>query len=171
MPNYRTDNKLEKYYTDEDLINFVVEEWGKWVDFSRVVEFLEPAAGSGNMIYYLKRRFKVPVISYDIFNETGREDIIEANFLNEKIEYKSGRFTLSNPPFSKGIRFLKRIMKVSDSIAIILSSSSIVNIDWDWVQEEFEVHKIQLKKHRFEEGMMRISIIYMTRKKFLNNEI
>lgn len=166
MANIRQDNKLEKYYTPSDLINFILDESEKWIDIHNDIDqFLEPASGAGAMIDILKERYNKPVEAYDIFNETLREDIIQSDFLKLKIEYKPKRFTLANPPFNKGTKFLWKCMEVSDYCCFILSASSIANIDWDKVQETFEVNKIQIKKkQQFDRCVTAISIVYLKRK-------
>jgi hypothetical protein len=164
MSNLREDNKLEKFYTPHDFIQFVLDESKKYIDFDEVESFLEPASGSGNMIDVLEQ-YNKEIEAYDISNETGREDIRETDFLKLPISYRKGRYTLSNPPFHKGIKFLWKCLEISDYCCFILSASSIANIDWNKVQEKFEVNKIQIKKKQeFTDTKQDVAILYLKRK-------
>jgi hypothetical protein len=70
MANIRQGNKLEKYYTPEDLINFILDESDNWIDINNDIDFfLEPASGGGAMIDVLNSRYNKPVEAYDIFEE------------------------------------------------------------------------------------------------------
>lgn len=164
MGRHKTaENPLEKYYTDSELIDFIYKHSLNYIDESAITSFLEPASGAGAMIDYLNQTGK-PVVAFDIYNETGREDITEADYLKTPIQYYTGRYTMMNPPFSKGIKFLHKAMKESDYVVAILAASSLINIDWSEVQKTHEVCKIQIKKkHQFDRVKADIGIIYLKR--------
>lgn len=130
MANYKGEDRLEKHYTPEKLINFcndLLKEHYK----EDITELLESSAGSGNIINFLKKEYDKPIIAYDIFNETKREDIIECNYLQTKIDYKKGRVSIANPPFNLGLKFVKKTMRECDYGIFILSCNSILNFDYD----------------------------------------
>ena len=102
---------LEKIYTPNKLTDFLIEIIKRQYK-DEIVEILEPAAGSGQMIDRV--RFHYPntsLIAYDILNETKRDDIIETDFLKQKLEYKKGRITIMNPP-----EYVKSMIKVIDEM-------------------------------------------------------
>jgi len=136
MSNLNKENPLEKIYTPRHIIEYLddcLKEFYK----GDITEFLEPAAGDGQILNYLSEVYvDIPVLAYDIFNETGREDIIEADFLKTPLEYKAGRVTIMNPPFTKGTRFIKRCLEVSDYVIAITSASTFVSLDWDTIEAD-----------------------------------
>ncbi len=146
---------LEKVYTPNKLTDFLVDIIKDKCDFN-ITEILEPSAGSGQMIDRLQHHYPdTNILAYDIFNETEREDITEADFLklNKKkikdLEYKSGRITVMNPPFSKGLKFIYKSLEVSDMVFCITSSNSFMNLDYDkYILEELYF----IKKAYFSNG-------------------
>lgn len=128
--NKNLENPLEKHYTPKFLLedlNSLVKEFAP-----NPTEFLENSAGAGFMIDYLKEQYpNTPIIAYDIYNETKREDIKECNYLKEKIDYKEGRIAFINPPFTKGLKFAYKSLEECDYCFAILSKNSLINIDYD----------------------------------------
>lgn len=120
MPNYKGSDRLEKHYTPD----FLKVEMNKMLcEFHRepITEFLESSAGDGALIDYLKSEYSdIPVIAYDIKNETHRKDIKECNYLKEKIGYKKGRVCFQNPPFQNGLKFVYKSLEESDYCVSIL---------------------------------------------------
>ena len=164
MANINKDNKLEKIYTPDNLTNHMLDLLDKYYD-GEVTEFLEPAAGSGNMIDVIQSRNR-PILSYDIFNETGREDIIEEDFLKTKLTYKPGRVTIMNPPFAKGLKFMYKCLSVSDIVISILSIGSWVNFDY-YKYPNLELIEIGNKTEFSNGGKYDICIMVVRR----NNEV
>ena len=143
MGNYRGEDRLEKHYTTEYLYKYMNEEVLKKYYKGNISEFLENSSGDGRMVDYLKSEYKLPVLAYDIKNETNREDIIECNYLKEKIEYKKGRVGFINPPFNKGLKFIYKTLEECDYCVAILSVSSFLNIDYD----KYDVDTIDIFKN------------------------
>jgi len=137
MSNYKGEDRLEKHYTPQFLMD---DMWEMFKTYSNgePTEFLENSAGSGNIIDFLKTKSDAPILAFDIFNETGRPDIKQCDYLKEKIEYKSGRVAMINPPFQKGLKFVYKALKESDYCISILSVNSFINIDYD----KYEVDRI-----------------------------
>lgn len=157
MGNYRKDNMEEKYYTPDYMVEELFNLKDKYVDFE-ISEYLENSAGGGSIV----DKFDKPYKAYDIINETGREDIIECDYLKEKIEYKKGRVTIMNPPFNKGLKFLYKSLKEGDYTIALLSQNSLLNMDYSkvWVEE------IQLwKKVTFGSACVNIILVACRNKK------
>ena len=150
MSNLKAGSK-EKIYTPDNIIDFMYDLLEQFsVDFE-ITELLEPCAGSGQMIDRLKYHYQdVPIIAYDIENETKRSDIVECNFLKLKdLDYKKGRVCFMNPPFSKGLKFIYKSLEYCDLCVTITSSNSFMNLDYDkYILEEL----FFIKKARFSDG-------------------
>lgn len=132
MPNYKKDDRLEKFYTPDNLIDELFSLKDRFVDFE-ITEYLENSAGGGAIC----DRFDKPYIAFDIKPEPNRLDIKECDYLKEKIEYKKGRVAIINPPFQKGLKFLYKALKECDYVVSILIQNSLLNIDYSkvWVDE------------------------------------
>jgi hypothetical protein len=130
--NYKGDDRLEKFYTPDELIDelFILKD--KYCDVE-ITEYLENSAGGGAIC----DRFDKPYIAFDMLPEPDRSDIKQCDYLKEKIEYKSGRVAIINPPFGKGLHFVYKALKESDWCFSILSLNSFINIDYSkyWVEE------------------------------------
>jgi hypothetical protein len=151
--NIKQDNKNEKHYTGKILLNAMNNMVQKYSPLP--TEFLENSAGSGNMIVFLKEKYPtVPIIAFDIHNETLRPDIKESDYLKEKIEYKEGRVAFINPPFQKGLKFVYKALEESDVCYFILSANSLINIDYEkYFLLECELYKM------FDFGTCKVNII------------
>jgi len=138
--------QLEKIYTPDKLIYLMLEHLLLYYN-DEITQFIEPAAGSGNIINVLKKVYPLtPIISFDIYNETNNIEINEVNFLQInkshtfRLNYKKGRVCIMNPPFSIALRFIYESLKYSDFIVAILPISSIFNLDYT----KCEVKKIDI---------------------------
>jgi hypothetical protein len=160
MANYKGEDRLEKHYTPEYLYNYMYDEVLKKYYTGEITEFLENSAGDGRMMDFLKEKTNIPVIGFDIKNETNRVDIKECNYLKEKIEYKEGRVTFINPPFAGGLKFVYKALKESDYCVAILSANSFMNIDYD----TYEVDTVDIFKN-YDFGSCKVSICIIGIKK------
>lgn len=121
---------LDQYYTKyEDMEYCVNKAWDIIKDLGYgVSEFLEPSAGEGVFSNYLHTS-GLDVIAIDI--EPKNEDIIKADFLDYKIEYKKDRFIIGNPPYGARLnmaqKFFKKSIEIGDYIAFILPISQLWN--------------------------------------------
>jgi len=148
MSNKSKDNKLEKIYTPDRLTNHLLDLLDEYYK-GDISEFLEPTAGSGQMIDVIKSRYNKPVIAFDIFNETKRKDIVEQDFLKLRLDYKKDRVTIMNPPFANGLKMVYKALEVSDFVVTILSCSSWSNFDY----EHYDVELIEvIKKQIFSDN-------------------
>lgn len=108
-----------KYYTPEWLIEKMVNKI-KELNIE-ISEILEPSAGDGRFIPYLKK-LNENVIAYDI--EPDSEEVIKQDFFELDIKYKKGRIVVGNPPF--GIRgnlyrkFINKSTQIADYVVFIL---------------------------------------------------
>lgn len=129
MSNINKENKLEKIYTTEPLINHLLDLLDEYYK-EPIYQFLEPAAGSGNIIDVIKKRYNNKIIAFDIYNETKRKDIFEYDFLKSKLDKIKGTVTIMNPPFQKGLKFVYKALEISDIVISILSINSWINFDY-----------------------------------------
>ena len=118
----------DKYYTPSDVAEHCVQITREVLKKQgvTVTEWLEPSAGAGAFLPYLTG---VPVKAYDILPDA--EGIEQADFLQLKTEYKSGRVVIGNPPFGSSgnamFAFLKKALCISDYTAYILPISQLNN--------------------------------------------
>lgn len=162
MSNFKGEDRLEKHYTPDHL-NIEMLEMLQTYHKEPITEFLENSAGSGRLIDYLKKEYPdIPVIAFDILNETQRKDITECDYLkNKKIGYKAGRVAFINPPFSNGLKFVYKALDECDYCVSILSINSFLNIDYD----KYEVDKIYIYRMvDFESCRVSICIIGIKKK-------
>lgn len=160
MANYKGEDRLEKHYTTDYLMDYMDQNILKKYFQGNVSEFLENSAGGGYMVDYLKSKYNVPVLAFDIKNETGRTDITECDYLKTKIEYKSGRVAFINPPFAKGLKFVYKSLEECDYCIAILSVNSFMNIDYD----KYDVDCIDIFKN-YDFGSCKVSICIIGIKK------
>jgi hypothetical protein len=160
MGNYKEDNMLEKHYTTKELYNNMFDVLKEFYD-GEITEFLENSAGDGRMIDFLKEKTGLPVIAYDIKNETERKDIIELDYLKHKIEYKKGRVGFINPPFNKAIKFIYKTLEECDYCVAITGSNTFLNLDYD----KYEVDTIDVyRQYNFGSCKVNITIIAIRKK-------
>lgn len=159
MANYLGEDRLEKHYTTDELIEELKSLQKRF--YPQATSFLETSAGDGRLIDAFKDIIP-DYIAYDIENETKRDDIKECNYMKEKIEYKKDRVCLQNPPFAKGIKFIYKALEECDYCISILSVNSFLNIDYSkyWVDE------IQIwRKVQFEKTKVSICIVAIRKRK------
>lgn len=119
--------ELDKYYTPVDLAEDLINKSIEVIGIDNISEFVEPSAGNGSFSNILSKI--KPTVAIDIEPEC--KDIIEADYLSYKIEYKKGRCVIGNPPFGSKMLlargfFNKSIME-GDYVAFILPISQIDN--------------------------------------------
>ena len=146
MSNRNRSNLLEKVYTPDILTLELIELLRKHSQ-EPLEALLEPCSGSGSIVDVLYKEFpKTPVIAYDIFNETKRDDIIEADFLKLDLKYTPGTACITNVPFHLSIKFINKIMAVSD-IGIIITGSTTLLSNKMWNSDIFDVVSVHHKKY------------------------
>lgn len=117
---------LDKFYTPDALASYCVQKALEVIGKDRITEFVEPSAGAGAFLPYLKAT-GIPYLAYDIAPEG--EGIIQADFLSLPMLYKRGRCFIGNPPFRYtfkiGGKFYRRACQLGDFIAFILPINSL----------------------------------------------
>ena len=143
MGNIKKDNKEEKHYTPEVLIDEMFRLLHR-NHFEPITSYLETSAGDGRIC----DKFDRPYTAFDIKNETLRSDIIEADYLKTHLPYQQGRVCIQNPPFNKGLKFVYKALEECDYVVSMLSYNSIMNIDYKkyWVEEIQLYRKLQFDK-------------------------
>jgi hypothetical protein len=124
--------KLDKFYTKPEVVNDLFGYEGKWseevfefIEFERYSNILEPSAGSGNFSNFLTRFGNV--LAFDICPED--ENVLEKDFLKDKIEIEENTIVIGNPPFGKqcsmAVKFFNRAASYQNisTIAFILPRS------------------------------------------------
>ena len=107
----------DKYYTPSDLAKRLIQTAFDELQKRgcEITDIIEPSAGSGSFSK------QMDCTAYDILPES--DDIIQADFLTEPIEYKTGRLCIGNPPFghvnSLSMKFYQKCCKIGDYIAFI----------------------------------------------------
>jgi predicted RNA methylase len=122
---------LEQFYTPtnaaKELTRFLIETVG--VDTN--VEWIEPAAGTGNFMKAMKDAGVSKITAYDI--EPYNAGIVKADFLKQQLV--TAKVSLTNPPFGRNnslsIPFFNKLASSCDVIAFIVPRSwrkwSVVN--------------------------------------------
>lgn len=159
MANYDKENMLEKHYTTKELYEEMYKVLNEFYD-KDVTEFLENSAGDGRLIDFLFLETGKEVIAFDKYNETKRKDIIECDYLKQKIEYKAGRVAFINPPFAKGLKFIYKALEECDYCVSIMAISSILNLDY----EKYDVDTIDIYRN-YDFGSCKTSICIVAIKK------
>lgn len=141
----------DKYYTSPELAKYCVEKTKEIIGENNITEYIEPSAGSGVFLDYLDK----PYLAYDIEPEDDR--IIKSDWFKVKLDYKSGRCIIGNPPFGRANSLLKKFYKkstgVADYISFIMPISQLENnhelYQFDLVySEDLEMHKYSgIDKH------------------------
>lgn len=114
----------DKYYTPVDLAKYCIDKTFNVIGKSNISEIIEPSAGNGSFSNQIDK-----CIAYDI--ELEHENIQKHDFLTLKLEYKSERLIIGNPPFGEHMklakRFYKKAIQISDYIAFILPIGQLNN--------------------------------------------
>lgn len=117
---------FDKFYTPDALASYCVQKALEVIGKDRITEFIEPSAGAGVFLPYLKTT-GIPYLAYDIAPEG--EGIIQADFLSLPLLYKRGRCFIGNPPFQYTAKiagkFYRRACQLGDFIAFILPINSL----------------------------------------------
>lgn len=160
MGNYNKQNMREFIATDEPLAKFMLERAIAVFKKENITEVLEPSAGAGDLTKIIKEYLDVPILQYDI--EPQREDIIQQDFLKLKLDYKPGRICIMNPPFNKGLPFIRKAMESCDYCVTIVGQNSLLNINYD----EFDfIEMYSIDKQPFKCGLIAgIGIVLLKRK-------
>lgn len=116
--------RLDKYYTDKDLAQKLIQKTYDIIGIENITEVIEPSAGNGSFSEQISG-----CIAYDI--EPEHPEIIEQDFLKLQLPYKKGRLFIGNPPFGDrnrlSVQFFKRCINMGDYVAFILPISQLNN--------------------------------------------
>lgn len=140
MSNLSDKNKLEFFETPTELTDELIDLCNRFCDVE-ITEILDPCVGKGKMLHHILKKLNKPYLAYDIEDRISDLDepvqaCLEVNiedFLKSKLEYKQGRITFMNPPFTRGLKFVYKALEVGDWCFCILSMSSIINLDYSKV--------------------------------------
>lgn len=123
-------NPNDKYYAPPELVKFIVKKTLDNIDSQNITEIMEPAAGNGAFIPYIKQlhnKLGVPYKFSDIKPE--HPEVKYGDFLKDVVPYKKGRLVITGPPYSnKGwYSFAIKASAIADYVAFI-SPMSVYNI-------------------------------------------
>lgn len=132
---------LDKFYTKPDIAEYCVKVLKDKVDIKPNDIYLEPSAGNGSFIPYLKDN---KYVAYDIEPES--EEIIKQDFLLFEPEYKD-YIVIGNPPFGKrsrlAIDFLNHATSMAKVIGFIIPNTFLkwsvqkhINKNWKLIWSE-----------------------------------
>lgn len=117
----------DKYYTPNDLANYIVNKTKEIIGEENISEYLEPSAGNGVFLDYLPDN----TLAYDIEPEDKYNRIIKQDYLALDLGYKKGRCIIGNPPFGRScnlaVAFYKKSIIICDYIIFILPISQLNN--------------------------------------------
>ena len=121
-------NTMDKFYTKRSISKICVKYVKKFVDINNNDLIIEPSAGNGSFIKYIKR-LSEHYIFYDIepeHNEIIQKDFLQINYHKLVDKYKNIH-VIGNPPFgrqsSMAIKFIKKCCLFASSISFILPKS------------------------------------------------
>jgi len=126
-------NTIDKYYTANNIVILCMELIKQHIDITTEDLCIEPSAGNGAFIEYIKDTFA----NYQFYDlEPDNSDIIKQDYLefdytkliNFKFKFKFNKIhIIGNPPFGRqsslAIKFIKKSCKYCDSISFILPKS------------------------------------------------
>ena len=109
----------DKYYTSQELAEYCVHKTEEVIGIDNIIEYLEPSAGGGVFLDYLKQNYR----AYDIEPEDIR--IQKQDFLTLNLPYKKGRCIIGNPPFGDRKnnlvkKFCNKCITLGDYVSFIL---------------------------------------------------
>lgn len=119
-------NTTDKYYTKSHIAKHCINLVEQHIDINHDDICIEPSAGAGSFIPYIKKIFDNYVF-YDLFPE--HEEIITMDYLkfDPTVLSSSKKHIIGNPPFgrqsSMAIKFVKKSAEYCDSISFILPKS------------------------------------------------
>jgi len=115
----------DKYYTPQELAEYIVNKTKEIIGEQNISEYIEPSAGAGVFLNYLPKE----TLAYDIEPEDDR--IIKQDYLINDLKYKSGRCVIGNPPYGNKNNltkaFCNKSFELSDYVAFILPISQLNN--------------------------------------------
>ena len=121
---------LDKYYTNEDMVNKCWDIITETINMNEVSEIIETSAGNGAWLDKIKST-GIEYKAYDIAPE--HEEIIEKDFLELDMDYKRGRVCGFNPPFGRSNnlsrKFYNKCVGIADYIIFIQPISQLDNIN------------------------------------------
>jgi hypothetical protein len=120
-------NTVDKYYTKKNVVEYCLELFKKHIIVNNNDIVIEPSAGNGSFINYIKSLTK-NFIFYDI--EPENDEIIKQDFLeldSHNFKNYDNVHIIGNPPFGRqstlAIKFIKKSCEFSNSISFILPKS------------------------------------------------
>ena len=121
---------LDKYYTNDEVVNKCWEILKETIDFDEITEIIESSAGNGAWIDKIKET-NIDYKLYDI--EPEHPEIKKADFLELDLDYKPGRLIGFNFPFGRSNnlsrKFYNKSVGVADFICSIQPISQLNNIN------------------------------------------
>jgi len=115
---------LDQYYTSEETASYCLSVARKVLKNEKISEVIEPSAGNGVFSKKIKN-----CIAYDI--DPKDESILQQDFLQLNMPYKTGRLFIGNPPFGTrntlSVKFFKKCIQLGDYVAFILPISQLNN--------------------------------------------
>lgn len=117
----------DKYYTPIETANHCWDVIDKKIGLNNISSIIEPSVGNGAFCNYKVK----PDLCIDILPEIKGENIIQADFLEYKLEYEKNRLIIGNPPFGDklhlAVKFYNKAVEIADYIAFILPISQLNN--------------------------------------------
>lgn len=114
----------DKYYTPIEIAKKCIDKTYEIIGKDRITEIIEPSAGNGSFSNQIDN-----CIAYDIAPEF--KGIIQQDFLQLELPYKSGRLIIGNPPFGSrnnmSLQFFKKSVELAQYIAFIQPISQFNN--------------------------------------------
>ena len=123
-------NTIDKYYTKSCIVEQCIELVKKYINISNNDLIIEPSAGNGSFIEYIKT-LSNNYIFYDLepeHNEVLKQDFLELDYrILKKRTQNINIHIIGNPPFGRqsslAIKFIKKCCLFSNSISFILPKS------------------------------------------------
>jgi len=120
---------IDKFYTKKNVVKLCIDEFKKNIIIDKNDIIIEPSAGNGSFIPYIKKIIKNYKF-YDIQPENQKE-IIKQNFLDLDMKDLNANYNnihiIGNPPFGKqsslAKKFIEHSAKYSNTISFILPKS------------------------------------------------
>lgn len=115
---------IDKYYTKKNIAKHYVNIISKNIQINNNDTIIEPSAGNGVFIKYIKKLTK----NYEFYDiEPEHKSIIKMDFLQYNNKTNNTIHIIGNPPFGRqsslAIKFIKKCCEFSTSISFILPKS------------------------------------------------
>lgn len=123
---YKKRNK-EQFYTSTSCVNFVMQTCFIFlrkynIKLNNKNIFIEPSAGSGSFVKWLREHNCNNILAYDI--DPKAEGIAKQNFYKLKLNFDSKFVSVGNPPFGYkakiATKFINKCLSFSDIVIFIL---------------------------------------------------